>query len=200
MKNSEGGGVGGEKGGRDERRRLEKEGRKGRDRKRSLEREERLVQPRSCRRRCRKRSGIPSGRNRHGAGTPRSYVPCTHAGERTIARREIRLSIAATSSLVLLPHRPCEKKECIQVCRRTVLGCATLISTLSKARGGTPEPAPPSPLDVAVPLFSPYRYVTLLVYVRSGDHLRWRVFDLLNRKCHSCYVYVCLYSDDAGAS
>lgn len=58
----------------------------------------------------------------------------------------------------------------------------------SKARGGIPEPAPApapslSPLDVAVPLFSPYRYVALLFYVRSGDYLRWRVFDLLNRKC-----------------
>lgn len=62
----------------------------------------------------------------------------------------------------------------------------------SKARGGIPEPAPLSPLDVAVPLFSPYRYVTLLFYVRSGDHLRWRVFDLLNRKCHSCNV-MCVF-------
>lgn len=48
-----------------------------------------------------------------------------------------------------------------------------------------PRPPAPSlsPLDVAVPLFSPYRYVALLFYVRSGDYLRWRVSDLLNRKC-----------------
>ncbi|EZA48303.1 hypothetical protein X777_13817, partial [Ooceraea biroi] len=50
------------------------------------------------------------------------------------------------------------------------------------SKRGIPEPAPSLPFDVAVPLFSPYRYVALLLYVRSGDHLRWRVFDLLNHK------------------
>jgi len=129
------------------------------------------------------------------------HAYAVHTQRKRRRAREAEYARSATSSSVvfLLLRLHCRCESVSEVSSRTVLGCATLISRLNEQdprRYPRTRPLPPfrrcsaSLLSISLRRASPLRS-------QRWSHLRWRVFDLLNRKCATwCVRCVCFYSAD----